>query len=172
MPEFKKSTGYKMKGYSYPGESPLKGKKRDLKQQQARDAMLAAQEQMAAFGQRSIGKKAPLNQKEKVLKIEPKKIQLIPNQGPKHKLEKATKTHDMVLSEMKAERKHKRIQGFKDKATDVAGKIGEQVISNLISRGINALIDPPKKRGSQVGEGGVTAAPNVAGFSKMKFGRG
>ena len=34
MPNFKKSTGYKMKGFTYPGESPLKVSDSDLVEMQ------------------------------------------------------------------------------------------------------------------------------------------
>ena len=37
MPEFNKSRGFKMSGYSYPGESPVKGRK--AKQAAAAEAL-------------------------------------------------------------------------------------------------------------------------------------
>ena len=35
MPEFKKSKGFQMKGFTYPGESPLKGAKKEMRKQAA-----------------------------------------------------------------------------------------------------------------------------------------
>lgn len=55
MPEFKKSTGYKMKGFSYPGESPLKGKKAQARKLAAKEATAAAAEKQAAFNQMQMG---------------------------------------------------------------------------------------------------------------------
>ena len=161
MPEFKKSSGFKMKGYSYPGESPLKGKKKRL--QAAADKAAAAQEQIAAFGQMQLGKKSPMNLNDEVLKIEPKKIKLLPvNKEPK--LEKATKTHDMVLKEMKAERKLNRIEGLKDAGAKIVGKAGEQIVTSLIARGVDAILTPKNKKVEQ-------KAPDQSGFGKIKFGR-
>tara|TARA_R100001369_G_scaffold33484_1_gene58594 strand:- start:972 stop:1373 length:402 start_codon:yes stop_codon:yes gene_type:complete len=46
MPNYKRS-GFKMKGYSYPGTSPMKGKKAD--KLAAADSMASAQEKSAEF---------------------------------------------------------------------------------------------------------------------------
>ena len=63
MPKFNKSKGYKMGGYSYPGKSPMKGKKADLLT--AAEGRASAEEKMAEFGEMkmkssSILKRAPL----------------------------------------------------------------------------------------------------------------
>ena len=50
MPEFKKSKGYKMKGFSYPGESPLKGKKKTAQKAAAAEDLSSAQDKIAEFG--------------------------------------------------------------------------------------------------------------------------
>ena len=44
MPEFEKSRGFKMKGYSYPGESPLKGARKMKEQMAAKEKGAEAQE--------------------------------------------------------------------------------------------------------------------------------
>ena len=51
MPEFKKSKGYKMKGFSYPGESPLKGKRKRAQQAAAQEDLIAAQDKISEFGE-------------------------------------------------------------------------------------------------------------------------
>ena len=63
MPNYKRS-GFKMKGYSYPGTSPMKGKKAD--KLAAAEKQADASESLAEFGETkmkkssSILKKAPL----------------------------------------------------------------------------------------------------------------
>ena len=145
MPEFKKSSGFKMKGYSYPGESPLKGKKRQVRQQAAADMAASAQEQIAAFGQMKIGAKSPMNQKEEFI-------------GPQQ--------FDMLesMKEMKEWKKHKRIEGLKAAGTKIIGKAGEQLAMSLVARGVDAILTPKKKKV-------VQKAPDQSGFGKIKFGR-
>ena len=43
--------GYKMKGFSYPGESPLKGKKKKAQQAAAQEDLIAAQDKISEFGE-------------------------------------------------------------------------------------------------------------------------
>ena len=56
MPKFKKNpsgmkpSGFKMKGYSYPGESPLKGKKKTAQKAAAAEDLSSAQDKIAEFG--------------------------------------------------------------------------------------------------------------------------
>ena len=51
MPEFNKSRGFKMSGYSYPGKSPLKGKKKRAQQAKAAEDLSTAQEKLDKFGE-------------------------------------------------------------------------------------------------------------------------
>ena len=50
MPNFNKSRGFKMSGYSYPGESPMKGKKKKAQQAAAKEGQAEAMAKMEEFG--------------------------------------------------------------------------------------------------------------------------
>jgi len=50
MPNFKKSSGFKMSGYSYPGESPMKGKRKDADLAAAAEGQAEATAKMEEFG--------------------------------------------------------------------------------------------------------------------------
>ncbi len=50
MPNFKKSSGFKMKGYTYPGASPMKGKRKDADLAAAAESKAAATAKMEEFG--------------------------------------------------------------------------------------------------------------------------
>tara|TARA_R110002074_G_scaffold112662_2_gene240931 strand:+ start:132 stop:362 length:231 start_codon:yes stop_codon:yes gene_type:complete len=51
MSKFNKPSGFKMSGYSYPGESPMKGKKKKAQQAEAKLSQEAAAEKLAEFGE-------------------------------------------------------------------------------------------------------------------------
>ena len=50
MPNFKKSSGFKMSGYSYPGKSPMKGKRKNAELAAAAESKAAATAKMEEFG--------------------------------------------------------------------------------------------------------------------------
>ena len=50
MPNFNKSRGFKMSGYSYPGKSPMKGKKKKADQAAAKEGQAEAMAKMQEFG--------------------------------------------------------------------------------------------------------------------------
>ena len=50
MPEFNESRGYKMKGFSYPGKSPIKGKRKQADKLAASEAAEAAAGMIEEFG--------------------------------------------------------------------------------------------------------------------------
>jgi hypothetical protein len=50
MPNFKKSSGFKMSGYSYPGKSPMKGKRKNADQAAAKEGQAEAMAKMEEFG--------------------------------------------------------------------------------------------------------------------------
>ena len=50
MPNFKKTSGFKMSGYSYPGESPMKGKRKDADKAAAAEGQAEATAKMEEFG--------------------------------------------------------------------------------------------------------------------------
>ena len=50
MPNFNKSKGFKMSGYSYPGQSPMKGKKKKADQAAAKEGQAEAMAKMEEFG--------------------------------------------------------------------------------------------------------------------------
>jgi hypothetical protein len=50
MPNFKKTSGFKMSGYSYPGKSPMKGKRKDADKAAAAEGQAEATAKMEEFG--------------------------------------------------------------------------------------------------------------------------
>ena len=50
MPEFKKSKGFQMKGFTYPGESPFKGTRADLRKKGHMDRAASALEDSKTMG--------------------------------------------------------------------------------------------------------------------------
>lgn len=50
MPNFKKASGFKMKGYTYPGVSPMKGKRKQAEQLAAKESKAEAMAKMQEFG--------------------------------------------------------------------------------------------------------------------------
>ena len=59
----KGSRGYKMKGFSYPGESPLKVKKKTAQKAAAKEDLGAAQEKIAEFGEMEMKSTDIMNDK-------------------------------------------------------------------------------------------------------------
>mgnify|MGYP003677850454 CR=1 FL=1 len=51
MPNFKKTSGFKMSGYSYPGKSPMKGKRKDADLAAAAEGQATATAKMEEFGE-------------------------------------------------------------------------------------------------------------------------
>tara|TARA_R100001377_G_C3180189_1_gene106334 strand:+ start:524 stop:934 length:411 start_codon:yes stop_codon:yes gene_type:complete len=51
MTNFKKTSGFKMSGYSYPGESPMKGKRKQADQLAAKEGQVEAMAKMEEFGE-------------------------------------------------------------------------------------------------------------------------
>ena len=51
MPNFNKSKGFKMSGYSYPGKSPMKGKRKDADLAAAAEGQATATAKMEEFGE-------------------------------------------------------------------------------------------------------------------------
>ena len=51
MPNFNKSRGFQMKGFSYPGESPLKGKKKTAEKLAAKERKAEAMGKINEFGE-------------------------------------------------------------------------------------------------------------------------
>ena len=54
MPKFNKSRGFKMKGFSYPGTSPLKGKKKMAQQAVADQQKSAAEGEIAKLAEKKV----------------------------------------------------------------------------------------------------------------------
>ena len=145
MPEFKKSKGYKMKGFSYPGESPLKGKKAEARKAAAKEAIAAAQEQMDEFGQMEIGSGDATNETFKV------------------DLPSPVKGNDDITGEKKGLWK-KVGEGF-NKATEkgIGKDMKEQAMGALVDKGLDALFTEKKQPAPR-------KAPDMSGFSDIKFG--
>ena len=51
MPNYKKTSGFKMSGYSYPGKSPMKGKRKDADLAAAAEGQAEATAKMQEFGE-------------------------------------------------------------------------------------------------------------------------
>jgi hypothetical protein len=140
MPEFKKSSGYRMKGFSYPGQSPLKGKKGKARKAAAKEAIAAAGEQMKEFGAMAMGSGDATNETFKV------------------DLPSPVKENDKVGLLKKIG------QGF-NKATEkgIGKDIKEQAVGALVNKGLDALFTKKKPPAAR-------KAPDMSGFSDIKFG--
>jgi len=80
MPEFNKSRGFKMSGYSYPGKSPLKGKKADAAKLEADENRSAAQDKLEKFGDQNKVKSTDImSQKSEIGSGAPKKGYIKPS---------------------------------------------------------------------------------------------
>jgi len=125
---------FKMKGYTYPGKSPIK------------------------------------REKEEVLKIEPKKAELLPVDLGDDEPLKPSKSYEEVSAEIKAEKK---VVSDKDKATkkaargefwrDLAGEAGKALLITGIQAGGAALARGKTKPGRK--------SADTSGFSGIQFGR-
>jgi hypothetical protein len=66
MPEFNKSRGFRMSGYSYPGEGPLKGKKKDAQILAARESQATAKEATDKLGEQKVKSTDIMSQKSEI----------------------------------------------------------------------------------------------------------
>ena len=149
MPNFNKSRGFKMSGYSYPGESPMKGKKKKAQQAEAKLAKDAAAQKLAEFGEMKIestniteGDSFKVDQSP-VIKRSPAKNWL---GAAASAVGNATK--DFAKSEL---------------GKQVGKAAGEAVVGGAVSAGINAIgkkKEKPKRK-----------AADQSGFAGINFGK-
>tara|TARA_R110002096_G_scaffold158180_1_gene323487 strand:+ start:518 stop:943 length:426 start_codon:yes stop_codon:yes gene_type:complete len=141
MPNFNKSRGFKMSGYSYPGESPMKGKKKKAQQAEAKLAKDAAAEKLAEFGE---------------MKIESTNI----TEGDSFKVDQSP-----VIKRSPAKNWLGAVgNAAKDFAKSELGKeAGKALIGGAVSMGVNAIGKNKEKpkRGSA----------DQSGFAGIKFGK-
>ena len=175
MPNFKKSSGFKMNGYSYPGQSPMKGKKANQLAAAAerKASATSAIEDFATlkgeatnllegtnvkYGEISspATKRAPLKQQPVGSFSTQQKLEgnLVPNQELMSKDVSAPK--ESMGSKMKGA-----VSKF---ASSSAGQAaGEALATGLVNLGISALKPKAKKEKRRVNP--------AAGFSQIKIGR-
>ena len=147
MPNFNKSRGFKMSGYSYPGESPMKGKKKKAQQAAAKEGQAEAMAKMEEFGDMKM-------QSTDLLAKDSFKVDV--GQSPVTKRSPAKNWLSTAASAVG--------NAAKDFAKSELGKeAGKAVVGGTVSAGINAIgkkKEKPKK-----------VAADQSGFAGIKFGK-
>jgi hypothetical protein len=146
MPNYKKTSGFKMSGYSYPGKSPMKGKRKDADLAAAAEGQAEATAKMQEFGEMKMKSTDILGKG---------KFKVDAGSSPATKRSPAKNWLGSMISSIgKA-------------ATSEAGKaIGksasEAIVGGAVSAGINAIgrkKEKPKRK-----------AADQSGFAGIKFG--
>ena len=165
MPNFNKSKGFKMSGYSYPGESPMKGKRKDADKAAAAEGQAEATAKMEEFGDMKMQStdllakdsfKVDIDQSP-VKKVGP--VELPVNMG------RGMTTNTGSTGSYSPPAGKKSLGGaVKAAASSKIGQsIGEALITTAISTGINAIgkkKEKPKRK-----------AADQSGFASINFGR-
>jgi hypothetical protein len=150
MPNFKKSSGFKMSGYSYPGKSPMKGKRKDADQAAAKEGQAEAMAKMEEFGDMKMKSTDILSKGS---------FKVDAGSSPATKRSPAKNWLGSMISSIgKAATKA---------ATSNAGKAlgksaGDALVGGAVSAGINAIgkkKEKPKRK-----------AADQSGFAGIKFG--
>ena len=147
MPNFKKTSGFKMSGYSYPGKSPMKGKRKDADLAAAAEGQATATAKMEEFGEMKM-KSTDLLAKgsfkvdtggSPVTKRSPAKLSFMGS----------------IVDGVK--------EGAKEFAKTAVVEGGKAVVSGAVSAGVNAIgrkKEKPKK-----------VAADQSGFAGIQFGK-
>ena len=132
MPNFNKSKGFKMSGYSYPGESPMKGKKKKADQAAAKEGKADAMDKLDEFGEMKM-----------------KSTDILGKGNFKVDAPSPTKFVGEVITEVVK-------QSLGQKLVEEAGKA---VVGGAVSAGINAIgkkkEKPKRKAADQSGFAGI-----------------
>jgi len=175
MPEFKKSRGYKMKGYSYPGTSPLKGKKAKLRAQSQRDAAAAMQEQFEAG---KIQEQTNIvNQPSAIDMPSPVKQEAVSGsdmteaEREQFSIDQANEKFGEKGVEVKGnEETDTSTDDMKDVGSEAAGMDWGELGQGLAAQAGGALINAGIERLTRKKEKPKSKGPDVSGFSGIKFG--
>jgi hypothetical protein len=142
MPNFKKTSGFKMSGYSYPGKSPMKGKRKDADLAAAAEGQATATAKMEEFGEMKM-KSTDILGKGSFKVDAPAPIKFVGEaitEGIKGAVKEGTKSLGKKLIE----------------------KGAEAVVGGAVSAGVNAIgrkKEKPKRK-----------AADQSGFAGIKFG--
>jgi len=170
------SRGFKQKGFTYPGKSPLKGKRKTADLAAAQEGLDAANDQMAEFSDMKM-KSTNLTQDKgfaitgggapSPMKIIPKALQALPTPaagGP------STLGSQGLASLAKGAANKPKGSGIGDKISKAANsEAGVAAISGvagqLMDAGIQGMMSSGKSKPK-------TPKPNQKAFSSVKLGRG
>ena len=172
MPNFKKSSGFKMNGYSYPGQSPMKGKKANQQAAAAErkvDATSAIEDFATLKGEATNLMEGTNVQYGEISSPVKENVTKMPTLGAEQLA--VEQGRGMTTSTGGAENnytapKTKLSTGAKFKGamgSDVGQAITSAVIEGAVKLGVNALMPKPKKQRRRVNP--------AAGFSQIKIGR-
>lgn len=143
MPNFKKSSGFKMSGYSYPGKSPMKGKRKKADQAAAKESKAEAMAKMDEFGD---------------MKMESTNIL---GKGS-FKVDTPSPAKSFISSVIKAAGEGIK-EGAKGLGKDLMKEGGKAIVGGAVSAGINAIgkkKEKPKRK-----------TTDVSSFSGIQMGR-
>tara|TARA_R110002167_G_scaffold363074_1_gene582825 strand:+ start:38 stop:451 length:414 start_codon:yes stop_codon:yes gene_type:complete len=132
MPNYKKTSGFKMSGYSYPGKSPMKGKRKDADLAAAKEGKADAMAKLDEFGEMKM-----------------KSTDILGKGNFKVDAPAPTKFVGEVITEVVK-------QSLGQKLVEEAGKA---VVGGAVSAGINAIgrkkEKPKRKAADQSGFAGI-----------------
>ena len=163
MPNFKKSSGFKMNGYSYPGQSPMKGKRKQADLAAAAERKLdatSAIEDFATLKGEATNLMEGTNVKYGEISSPAKKL----DGQPEPPVQNEVSFGDAMKNAPKQSTGSK-IKGAVSKfaSSSVGQAAGEALATGLVNLGISALKPKAKKEKRRVNP--------AAGFSQIKIGR-
>jgi len=162
MPNFKKSSGFKMNGYSYPGQSPMKGKKANQQAAAAErkvDATSAIEDFATLKGEATNLMEGTNVQYGEISSPATKRAPLRDLSGdPSGGNPQNVNQQEFSVPKESFGEKFKGAMG-----SDVGQAITSAVIEGAVKLGVNALMPKPKKQRRRVNP--------AAGFSQIKIGR-
>ena len=165
MPNFKKSSGFKMNGYSYPGQSPMKGKRKQADLAAAAERKLDATSAIEDFATLK-GEATNLMEGTNVKygEISSPVRENVMDGPPEPPVQNEVSFGDAMKNAPKQSTGSK-IKGAVSKfaSSSVGQAAGEALATGLVNLGISALKPKAKKEKRRVNP--------AAGFSQIKIGR-
>jgi hypothetical protein len=187
MPKFNKSKGFKQTGFSYPGMSPLKGKRKTREKLAASEKLADANATMDEFGEMKMestdlmsdkgfsitggGAPSPMKSGEG---FKPPSgggfLDLFGKTGGGGKKATISKGSPKATPDIKGPSSGNPEVKVDAPATEsgggsgIGGSIASAAVTAAISSGISAIASSKKQKPSRRG-------PDVSGFSQLKFGR-
>tara|TARA_R110002073_G_scaffold97760_1_gene224500 strand:+ start:458 stop:904 length:447 start_codon:yes stop_codon:yes gene_type:complete len=146
MPNFNKSKGFKMSGYSYPGKSPMKGKRKDADLAAAAEGQATATAKMEEFGDMKMESTDILGKGK--FKVDAGSSPATKRSPAKNWLGAAAKVVGNAAKDFAK--------------SDLGKEAGKAVVGGTVSAGINAIgkkKEKPKK-----------VAADQSGFAGIQFG--